>query len=146
MSCEKKHLILTLCSVCSLGCVLHGDLRVCTASPAVALQCFGAAAADAQPQETHGGRVRPLPTTARSSGDGALARAQPSVQILRECPLHMLCVRTVALKSVFGLKADLSPVFVSLGFQTAAVEHLQDYQESKNYYLKPEATRTRDFF
>jgi len=71
----------------SVGRDLHGDLRVRAAPAAAALQRSGVAAADAQPQEAHGGRVRPLPAAARHSGDGALAGAQPSVQILRECPL-----------------------------------------------------------
>lgn len=76
--------------LCSLGCVLHGDLRVYAASPAVALQRFGVASANTQPQETYGGGVRPLPATAQFSGDGALARPQPSVQIICECSPHVL--------------------------------------------------------
>lgn len=85
----KKNPLHFLC-LCSSGCALHGDLCVCAASRAVALQRFSAAAADAQPEETDGGRVRPLPATARLWGDGALAGTQPSVQILCECKLHII--------------------------------------------------------
>lgn len=99
----RNHLILivgSFCSFCSLGYALHGDLRVCAASPAVALQCFGAAAADTHPQEAYGGGVRPLAKRAWSSGDRPLARAQPSVQIICECSLHMPQITPDALKPV----------------------------------------------
>lgn len=74
---------------CPSGRVLHGDLCVHAASPAVALQRSGAAPADARPQEAHGGRGRPLAATDRLRGDGPLARPQPSVQISRESKLRL---------------------------------------------------------
>ncbi len=83
------HPLLFLC-LCSSGCALHGDICVCAASRAVALQRFSAAAANAQPEETNGGRVCPLPATARLWGDGALAWTQPSVQILCEFKLTII--------------------------------------------------------
>lgn len=73
--------------LCSLGCALHGDLCVCAAPPAVALQCAGAALANTQPTEAYGGGVRPLLERDQLSGDGALDWPQPSVQILCESEL-----------------------------------------------------------
>lgn len=70
--------------ICPSGRVLHGDLCVHAASPAVAQQRSGAAPADARRQETHGGRGRPAAERDRLPGDGALAPPQSSVQVIGE--------------------------------------------------------------